>query len=793
MGWMAFALGWTLMAAWGLSWAALPPFTADRLVGILLGSGVLIHAASHRHQPWQRGVLAGLAGATAGLVMLVAAGQEAIRHRWSPALESRVAVFEGCIEGLPQITPGRVRFDLRPVAGAEPARRIRLAWYRSATVPRPGERWQVNAKLRAPRGLVNPGGADYTLALLQAGVDATGSVRTARRLTAGVCAEAAPGWQARVDGWRDWLAARLSAAAGQQASPSGLGLLLALALGFQDRIPDADWRVFAITGVSHLVAVSGLHVTLFAALVLGLARMIRGRGHLAPPASLGPFSRLVAVLAAAAYASLAGGNLPAWRTVWMLAIALAVHGCRRETGIALPWAMALVLALAMEPFAVASLGFWLSFGAVGALLWAAAARLPGTPPAGADPRWRRELREFLQVQGVVTLVLAPLLAASVGLPGWISLPVNAVAIPLFSLLLVPAVLLATLCVTLWPAVGAAIMPALVAALDTVIRGLEVSTHWPGSQWSPAAPGWVGAAGVLLLALLATSPLVPRRWRLVCTLAAVAVLVWPRPALLPGSFRLTVLDVGQGSAAVIETARRRLVFDPGPAYGPESDAGERVVVPFLRAGGTGQVDAVVVSHADTDHSAGLPALLQHSPQAVVWWGGDAGAARHDRQPCRAGLVWHHDGVLFRFLHPGVVAESDDNAGSCVLWVAAGGEGALLLADIPRRVEDRLFPHPAWPARVVLVAHHGSTTASGATLRAATRIAGGGHAIVSAGYGNRWGFPKAAVVEGWRTAGRQVWTTAAAGAITVEIGPAGTRVSGLRDTAPRWWRAGPGGGG
>jgi len=251
--------------------------------------------------------------------------------------------------------------------------------------------------------------------------------------------------------------------------------------------------------------------------------------------------------------------------------------------------------------------------------------------------------------------------------------------------------------------------------------------------------------------------------------------------------LQVLDVGQGSAAVVETARHAVVFDPGPAYGPEADAGGRVVVPFLRASGWHAVAAVVVSHADADHSAGLGQVLQRFPEATVWWGGDGGAAAHGRQSCRAGLQWRLDGVEFTFLHPGAAPERDDNSGSCVLLVRAAGRSALLLADIPQRIEDQLVASGPLPVDIVLVAHHGSATASSEALRTATHVHEGGHAVVSAGYRNRWGFPKPAVRAGWQAAGRQVWVTAEEGALQFEVAPNGTlRVAPLRRLEPRWWR-------
>ena len=858
MQWLPFAFGWAVVSAAGLLLPVLPGLlwlsASLRLsvspvlpVSPVWPAGVywLVAAALLGAARWCRaGTLCGAAfacllflgaGAVGGFAAFTSAGQTALAHRWPVAREAELVTFTGCVVGVPQVAPGKIRFELVQLQGVAPVRRVRLAWYRAPALPQGGESWEFSAKLRAPRGLVNPGSGDYALALLQAGVDATGNVRAARRLSAGSCLAGVARWRQRVDDVRALLAQRLVAAAQptpavatslihtatsslvhtatpslvHTATPSlvtpatsslattGTGLLLALALGLQDQVPDAQWRAFSLTGISHLVAISGLHVTLFAWLVLVAVRWVKGRGRLAPAAALGMGPAVFAVAAAFGYALLAGGNLPALRTVWMLALGMGVRTLRRHGSFADAWAAALVGALWLDPFAAASLGFWLSFGAVGALIWStvglpavAATVQAGAPGAAVPAAWRG----FLFEQGVVTLVLAPLLALSVGLPAWVSFPVNAVAIPVFSVVLVPGVLLATLAVAaapwwapLGPAVAGWWVHGVAVALGACVVALEWCASLPGAHWSPGANGWFVAALAVALALAACTPLLPAWWRGTVALGCVALLLWPpaRPAV--GGFRVNVLDVGQGSAAVVETASHAVVFDPGPAYGPDADAGGRVVAPFLRAKGWHTLAAVVVSHADADHSAGLEQVLRRFPAATVWWGGDGGAAAHGRQPCRAGLQWMLDGVLFRFLHPGSAPERDDNSGSCVLQVSAAGRSALLLADIPQSVEERLVQGGALPADLVLVAHHGSATASSEALRSATRVAGGGYAVVSAGYRNRWSFPKPAVRTGWQQAGRQLRVTADAGAIQYSVAPSGAqRLVSLRRLEPRWWR-------
>ncbi len=801
MPWLPFALAWAALSAWGLTWSQLPTLTVWRVGGLAAASLLCAVSLQAGRQRYLSGLLL---GALVGYAHFSWQAQAALAHRWPVRQESATVSLQLCVTTLPEIRADRVRFDGRVLAGAARVRQVRLGWYHTRQRPLAGETWRIETRLRAPRGLVNPNGRDYALGLLAEGIDATGTVRSAQRVVAPSCVRGRDRLLLAVQRVRSTLAERLRASAIRAAPPpdtgtvvvdaalavQGSGLLLALALGFQDAVPDVQWRLFSLTGVSHLVAISGLHVTLFAWLVLSVARWVQGRGRAVPPAALGVGVASLAVLAAFAYALLAGGNLPALRTVWMLAVALAVRLLRRQAGISEAWSAALVTGLLLEPFAPALLGFWLSFGAVGALLWAEAGqvRTAVAPPRGLLARGGSHWRLFLLTQCAVTAVLTPVLAGSVGSPSWVSLPVNALAIPLCTWLVVPAVLLVTLMVAVAPALAGNAVHAVAVGLGVLVQGLAAAAAWPGAGWSLPALSWSGAMVAVVCALAACTPLLWRRIRVLAALLWCLLLLWPpvRPAV--GGFTVTMLDVGQGSAAVIETAHSAWVFDPGPVYGPEADAGGRVVVPFLRARGWHELQAIVVSHADNDHAGGLRPVLERFPQATVWWGGDDGAANHTQSPCRAGLSWRRDGVRFTFLHPGAAVERDDNAGSCVLQVAGLRHSALLLADIPRPVEERLVAAGLPPATLVLVAHHGSTTASGTALRWATQLPQGtGEAVISAGYRNRWGFPKPAVRQGWQDAGRRVWVTGEHGAVTVTLpqtGPA--RVSAARLGEPRWWR-------
>ncbi|MFZ2509013.1 MAG: DNA internalization-related competence protein ComEC/Rec2, partial [Steroidobacteraceae bacterium] len=247
--------------------------------------------------------------------------------------------------------------------------------------------------------------------------------------------------------------------------------------------------------------------------------------------------------------------------------------------------------------------------------------------------------------------------------------------------------------------------------------------------------------------------------------------------------LTVLDVGQGLASVVQTREHVLVFDTGPGWRTGSAAARVSLLPWLHARGIRRIDRLVLSHDDRDHTGGARLLLDSFPVAETLVG--PGVKTPDSaRPCRRGEAWSWDGVTFEVLHPSERGHGGDNDNSCALRIAAPGGSALLLADPEADAEQELLSQ-LLAADVVLVPHHGSRTSSGPRLIAAT---GARFAIVSAGFGNRWNLPAAAVIADWRAAGAFVLNTATAGAVTVEFAstPGGIRIRADRLATRRWWR-------
>jgi competence protein ComEC len=484
------------------------------------------------------------------------------------------------------------------------------------------------------------------------------------------------------------------------------------------------------------MSISGLHITMFAwlaALLVGGLWRRSSRLCLWWPA---PSAALVGgVLLAASYALFSGWGVPSQRTVLMLASV----GLLRLSGRRWPWPQVWLLTcavvVAVDPWALTQAGFWLSFVAVGVLF----ATDSGAASAGVTGVKAR-LRSMFQEQWVITLALTPLTLLLFGQVSVVALVANALAIPWVTLVVTPLAILGVLVPPLWDLAALAI-----AALDAYLRLLAAL---PLASISVAqAPLWAGIAGVaggLLLAM-------PWPWslRLMGLPLMLPVLLWQAPRPAPGQFELLAADVGQGNAVLVRTAQHALLYDTGPRFGRDSDAGHRVLVPLLRAFDV-QLDRLMLSHRDSDHTGGALAVLAMQPQAEL-----LGSIEDDHElqtvrqatRCVAGQHWRWDGVDFDVLHPQAAdyaVVSKNNAMSCVLRVSNGARTALLVGDIEQAQEALLIGRQgarALKADVLLVPHHGSRFSSSAAFLDAVQPQ---IALVQAGYRNRFGHPAAPVL-------------------------------------------------
>ena len=782
----AFALGCALVQML----ANLPALTALLiLAGATVAASIWtlpsLHTASGR-VPWQTACARLLCGLLAGFCWAATYAHVRLADHLPIELEGRDIEVIGVVSSLPQHFERGVRFEFSPeqvlTVGARLPARLQLAWYggfaADSGLPNPvvhaGERWQFNLRLKRPHGAANPHGFDYEAWLLERGIRATGYVRPPRteapqrRLAAFVWS---PG--TAVDRAREAARARLQNALAD--APHG-GVIVALAVGDQRAIDNDDWQLFNRTGVSHLMSISGLHVTMIASLGALLTFAAWRRSQRLMLALAAPRAAATAgLLAALVYCLLAGFAVPAQRTLFMLAVAAwAVWRGWFGSGTRV-LAIALGAVCLIDPWAPLSPGFWLSFGAVAVLLMAGAS-------LGGRAHW---FKTALVAQLAVTIGLIPLTLAlfqQVSLAGPLA---NALAIPVVSFVVTPLALLACLL----PIDSIALVAHWVLAHLIDYLGWLAALDW--AVWQRAAPPpWT-----VLLALAGIAWCLipwPLYWRALGVVWLLPLLAHPSPRPGQGDLWVTVLDVGQGLAVVARTANHTLVFDSGPQYSPEADGGNRVIVPYLRGEGVTRIDTLVISHDDNDHTGGALSTMQAVQTELLTSSLPAAhplvMAANQRKRCVAGDGWTWDAVRFEFLHPKRhdYAEGEnlkDNASSCVLAVRAHGRQVLLPADIERDIEARLVAaDSALTAEILVVPHHGSKTSSTTGFLDAVKPS---IAIVAAGYRNRFRHPATEVLERYHERGVRVLRTDLSGAALLRMSADRTEIATQRELRPRYW--------
>ena len=732
----------------------------------------------------------------------------------SASLEGRDIQVTGVVASLPQRSSAGLRFlfdveqALLDGTAVKLPSNVSLGWYagfhEDAVLSAPqrelgaGQRWRFTVRLRQPHGNLNPNGFDYELLLFEQGVGATGYVRDApTRMLDASAAHPVERWRQRV---RDAIEARVT-------DRRAAGVIAALVVGDQSAISRDDWDLFRIVGIAHLVSISGLHVTMFA-WVAGLlvAAAWRRSTRLALWLPTPTAARWGGVIAALAYAVFSGWGVPSQRTVWMLASVVLLQSLSRRW----PWPLVLLTAAvvvsAVDPWALLQPGFWLSFMAVGLLM--ASGDVPKHEPglevqnAEKPKGWRGwrgwisslqgSMNEGLRTQVIATVGLTPLSVVFFQQVSVVGLLANLVAIPLVTLVITPLAMLGALFAPLWTLAA--------WVVQVGVMGLAWLAKFPVAVWAvPVAPMWAQAAGLLAAVLL----VVPLPWRVRALALPLALPLLLPPAVLPpvGQFELVAADIGQGTSVLVRTHSHLLVFDAGPQYSRDSDAGQRVLLPLLKARGEARIDRLVLSHRDADHVGGAPALLNGYAVTDMLSSLEVGHPLHAQaaarkvpsQRCEAGQSWTWDGVRFEVLHP--LREDYDrklpsNAMSCVIRVEGSAldgktKSAMLTGDIEKDQEASLvrLQGAALKTDVLIVPHHGSKTSSSAGFLDAVQPT---VAVFQAGYRNRFGHPANEVLGRYRERGIVQVDSPSCGAWSWSSENEVASAVCLRPASRRYWR-------
>ena len=712
----------------------------------------------------------------------------AMPQRSEDATRFRLLIDSAQLDGKPVVLPQQMLLGWYAGFGAREAKaaltggddpaEFSLELQRQPKNLRAGERWQMTVRLKAPHGNSNPHGFDYELWLWEQGIQATGYVRTGKSDTPPK--KLAATWAKPVERARQSVReAIFERIENRQLA----GVLAALVVGDQNAIERADWDVFRATGVAHLMSISGLHITMFAwgsSLVIGWlwrrsAKLTPALCLWWPASSAGAWGGLAL---AALYALFAGWGVPAQRTIWMLACVVLLRQSGRQWPWPVVWLLAMAVVVVLDPWALMQAGFWLSFVAVGVLFAASGSTIDENLNATnsgakyAHIHWDKGLNEgenkpktlffgaavtsfsanlmkTFREQWVITLTLTPLSLLLFNQVSLIGLLANAVAIPWVTLVVTPLAMLGALWSPVWDAA------ALAVNVLTLLLQWMASFSW-ASVSVAAAPLWSAVAGVIGGALLVMR--LPPYVRALGVPLLLPVLLWQPLRPLAGQFEILGADIGQGNALIVRTANHSMVYDTGPKFSRESDAGNRVLVPLLRAMGE-KIDLLMLSHRDLDHIGGAPAVLTMQPQARLMSSIEDGhelqtVRRSER--CLAGKKWRWDGVDFEVLHPSEIdyaSKAKSNAMSCVLRISNGLKTALLAGDLEAAQELRLVASPEVSLKLkadfLLMPHHGSKTSSTGAFLDAVKPK---FALAQAGYRNRFNHPVESVLA--RYADRQI---------------------------------------
>lgn len=729
-----------------------------------------------------------------GFTWGIYSGHQIVSDQLDATLEGQTLQVEGWIVGIPEHDSNKTRFLLQvnkpdSLSGTtfeQFPHRIQLSWYsRDESVLAntnivPGEYWQLTLRLKRPRGFVNPGGFDYQAWLLRRGIGATGYV-----LSGSLAKEEIPkpGLLMHIDKLR-W---HLQQWVLNQCRGSECGILVALLIGDTSHVDKDQWLRMQQTGTSHLIAISGLHVGFLA--IVGYWCGLFG-GRLAQllgvsfPAQRWAYA--TAVIFACFYSALAGFNIPTLRTMIMLSVFYLASFCYRSINLAHLYFLALALVLIVDPLAGFDMGFWLSFGAVAVLLMCFSGRFTqNAVKHNAREKMQKWMANYTRSQWILFIGLLIPLGLLTNTSPVLAPIANFFAIPLVTFFVVPCLLLGAafalvekgqwlLYVAEW---GLELLKAWLDPLCAIARGEQSFWLLPNLAFSAPATSLLVVATLMLL--------LPRGlfsrylgYAGLCTGLGIGFL----PSANSPPLAVAVMDVGQGTAVVVSTPHHHLVYDTGPRYSDNFNAGSGILLPYLHRQGITQLDAIVVSHSDMDHAGGLDALSQHMRFSTLFQGEPLSPSAlncHEQKP------WQWDDVKFRFLRWSMNPTASANNRSCVLLIEYEDQHILLPGDIESETEWALLRGDELPRNIslLLAAHHGSRTSSNRGFVNYTQPVS---VIYSAGYNNQHGHPHPHVQARFKEQGAQAFNTAIQGAVQFQWWPGqNAKVLTARQQQRRYW--------
>jgi len=663
--------------------------------------------------------------------------------------EGKPLIAIGTISSLPRLATFGTQFEfhLEKLNTKNVNTKIRLTWPHTPHLT-PGDKWKLLVKLKRVHSVQSNGAYDYEAWAYQQGIRATGSVQP-NALNQLMSSNKYTYFFMR---FRKMLQEKIMLYSPHtQTSP----WLIALILGERNGISADDWQVLRNTGTNHLMAIGGLHLGMLASFAYFTVSYLWRRSTtllLFFPAQKAAI--LAACLMAVVYGSLSGFSLPSQRAVIMFFVFTLMTLTDRKINPWFSWALALFFVLIMNPLTVLQDSFWLSFTTIALILYGMSHRLY------SSGMWWKHGR----VQWVIGIGLIPVSLALFQQCTLIAFIGNVIAIPWLTFTILPFCLLSVIFITSAPQFASVFL----WMADKSLSQLWIVLSWLSSfhfaSWSLSLPS-IYIVFLMIACFIFLLPAgMPSRWLSV---------IWILPALfyqpskpLLGEYWLSLLDVGQGLAVVVETKNHTMVYDAGPKYASASDMGENIVLPYLRNHQIKNIDLMVISHGDNDHIGGAKAILNAFPLTRIKTSVPEKMHSLLASDCHAGDSWQWDGVTFAFLYPINNEINNGNDSSCVLMIDNGHYKALLPGDIEKQAEKNLLLNKpeTLKADMMIAPHHGSKTSGMETFIAAVKPS---IVLYATGYRNRYHFPHASVVESYAKIKAQAFNTVDSGTIQFKI--------------------------
>ena len=698
-------------------------------------------------------------------------------HRLQPEWNNKRLIVVGEVINLPKNKFTNTSFLIKPlsIAGysAKLPKLIKLNWRNAPQSLASGQRWQWQLKLKQPRGYQNPGGFDYEKWLLFKGIHATGYVVSkfpARLLDS---------TSVNINVIRQSILKHIDQ---HCIECQQLGLIQALSVGYRGNISRSQQQKLQQTGTAHLIAISGLHIGIIAGVFYGIGLMLWNLITNKKYLTRKELALLSAWIAGLSYSFLAGFDLPAQRAMLMLSVVLFSLYLRLPFNLLNSIMLSMILVLLLTPLSILSASFWLTFCA---LLIIALGQFLLKPLSNGRYSW---IKKIFIIQLLFSLLFIPI---SIGVFGQIhsaSLLANLVAVPLVSFIIVPIVFL--LLLLFW--LPSEVLELLYKALDKMLSWLlEYFNFLQQSGFqalnSTAIDSWqlVLLFGILVLMILPAGII---RYRLFLLIIPVLLLT-PEKKFESVEMKLTVLDVGMGTSIVVQTRHHSLIYDFGSGNKQGYSLGEWAVNPYLRHQGLGQPDRIILSHSDQDHVGGFYSVQNQFKNSMLYTGTVGQVKKlfpevHPVLDCHTSSAWMWDGVQFEFLRGLKPSDRADNNRSCVLRITQSGNTVLITGDIEAVQERNLLMMGGSKLKsdILIAPHHGSLTSSTQNFVDAVSAQ---HVIFTAGFLNRWSFPRLAVVERYILNGAKIYRTDKQGAIQVECDNKSCKLIPFRQQHPRLW--------